>query len=527
VTSLEFGSFDHESVPDLTDASVVTSMRGAIAAQHASAGEALPLRVGADDIAGRRDFASVSPARPDEVVAFHSAATKRELNLAIREATRQFEEWRRVTPIERAALLRALANLLIEDRMRLAALLVVEVGKPWREALGEVTAAADVVRWYARDSLGHAQARPLLAPPGENTAYRYAPLGVGAVISPWNFPIFLMLGMASAAVSVGNTVIIKPSSLAPAAAWHVVRLAERAGIPPGVMTCLTGSGGDVGKWLVTHPATAFVAFTGSRDVGLGIARAAAAVRNGQKHIRRVVLELGGKNAVLVDATADVDVVTREVLNSAFGYSGQKCASASRLVFAGEATQRFLPQLIERADELVVGDPDDPATDVGPLIEPAAVDRVNSAIAGAIDDGSTLVWQSTRSNPDRRLYAMPAFVGDVDRGAGIAQEELFGPVVAIFETKDVDEALGIANSTSYGLTGSIFSNDKAFLETAVRDFHVGNLYVNRGCTGARVGCHPFGGFGLSGTDSKTSGPDYLLNFSQAQSVGIRIGSPVSV
>lgn len=520
-------SFHHEPFLDLTAASVISAMRGAIEAERRKFGNTLPLRFGAKEVANRRDFSSRNPSNQDEVVAYHSSATAMEVTAAVREARRAFEDWRRLRAEDRAGFLRALADLILADRERLAALLVVEVGKPWREALGEVTAACDLARWYARDSLRRAEPRALMAPPGEVTAYRYLPLGVGVVIAPWNFPLFLTLGMVAAAIAPGNTVIVKPSSLAPTMGWLLAEMCERIGLPPGVVTCLTGAGGDVGKRLVAHPSMTFVAFTGSRDVGLQIARSASVVRRGQKHIKRVILELGGKNAVVVDHTADMQLAAAETAASAFGYSGQKCAAASRLVLTKGVREQLLSLLFERADALRVGDPADPKTDIGPLIEPGAVHRLNAAIAKAKAAGATLLWRSSQPNPDRRLFVVPTLIGNVTPRTQIAQDELFGPLLAVLDAADGPAAFAIANATAYGLTGSVFSRDPEFLDLAVQSLHVGNLYVNRGCTGARVGCHPFGGFGLSGTDSKTTGPDYLLNFLQAQSLGIRSGSQVSV
>ena len=396
---------------------------------------------------------------------------------------------------------------------------MLEVGKIREEADGEIAEVADVLRWYAQQMLDLERPRPLLPVDGEQTSLVYVPLGAGAIVSPWNFPLSLTTGMMSAALVAGNTVVVKPASASATSAAWLVDLFRECGAPAGVINLLTGSGGLIGDALVDHPQTRFVAFTGSKDVGVRINERAARLQPGQIWIKRVQLELGGKNAILVDETADLERAAEAIATSAFGYQGQKCSACSRAIVVDAVHDELLSRIIERARRLRLGDPAERGTDLGPLVDESAFRKVVEYLDIGRAESTLVFGGGTREGG---YYVEPTIFDDVGPGARIAQEEIFGPVLAIVRARDFDHALDIANDTEFGLAGAVFTADRNRIEQARRRFHVGNLYVNRKCTGALTGAHPFGGFNLSGTDSKAGGPDYLLFFLQAKSVAVRAG-----
>jgi 1-pyrroline-5-carboxylate dehydrogenase len=362
-----------------------------------------------------------------------------------------------------------------------------------------------------------AEEKPLTQIPGEESKLVYIPLGVGAVIPPWNFPGAITLGMTVAAVVTGNTVVLKPASTAPMIAWQLVRILEEVGLPAGVVNYLTGSGGKIGDALIEHPRVRFVAFTGSREVGLRIHELAAKPQKGQVWLKRTVLEMGGKDAVVVDETADLDAAAEGIVTSAFGFQGQKCSAGSRAIIVEQVYDEVLQKVIERAKKLNLGDVTQPETYMGPVIDANAFAKINEYIEIGKGEGR-LVVGGGHHGPG--YFIEPTIIADVAPQARVAQEEIFGPVLAVVKAKDFAGALDIANSTEYGLTGSLYSRDDERIEQAKEDFHVGNLYFNRKCTGALVGVHPFGGFNMSGTDSKSGGPDYLLLFTQSKAIASR-------
>ncbi|HEY6537997.1 MAG TPA: L-glutamate gamma-semialdehyde dehydrogenase [Candidatus Dormibacteraeota bacterium] len=482
-------------------------------------GREYPLVLGKDRIETGEWIDSYNPAHPEQIIGRHAAGRLEDVERAVAAGWQAFPEWSRTPVGERAQILLRAAQLVRRRRAELAALMVFEVGKAWDEADGEVSEVVDLLEWYARHAL-ELDGRDQLTPwPGELTQFRYLPLGVGAVISPWNFPLALATGMMSAAVVTGNCVILKPAETSSTtAAWLVDLLSELA-LPPGVINLLTGRGELVGEALVDHPRIRFVAFTGSREVGVRIYERASLVHPGQLWLKRIQLEMGGKNAVVVDETADLDLAAEAILAGAFGFQGQKCSAGSRAVLVEPVYDQLLERVVEGARRLRVGDPIDPEVTVGPVIDGASEEKILDYLQIGRHEGELLLGGG-HAPGDGHLIE-PTVFASVAPDARIAQEEIFGPVLAVIRAKDAEQGLEVANGTQYGLTGSYFSRDPRRIARAKDQFHVGNLYINRRSTGAYMGVHPFGGFNMSGTDTKAGGPDYLFFFVQGQSIGERI------
>jgi 1-pyrroline-5-carboxylate dehydrogenase len=408
-----------------------------------------------------------------------------------------------------------------ERRHLFSAWMVLEVGKSWAEADADTAEAIDFMEFYAREMLRYDAPPTLTQLPGERDTMVYIPLGVGAIIPPWNFPLAICVGMATAAIVTGNTVVVKPSSDSPAIAWQFYALMEEVGLPPGVFNFVTGGGGTVGDTIVRHPKTRFVSFTGSREVGVGINRLAADVQPGQIWLKRVVAEMGGKDAIIVDEEADLDAAAQGVAASAFGFQGQKCSACSRAIVSEKVYEPFLEKLKTHVERISVGEPESFGVAMGPVVNESARDKILSYIEHGKKEGR-LVTGGGRVPSKDGWFIQPTVIADIQPDAKIAQEEIFGPVLAVIPAKGYDEALAIANGTDYGLTGAVYTRNPEKIERAKREFFVGNLYINRKCTGAIVGVHPFGGFNMSGTDSKAGGRDYLLLFLQAKSVAEKLG-----
>jgi 1-pyrroline-5-carboxylate dehydrogenase len=478
-------------------------------------GRTYPLVIGGQRVVTGEVIESYNPSHPAEVVGRHAAARGEQVEEAVSAGWAAFESWSRTPVEERSAFLLRAAQVIRRRRRELAALMVFEVGKPWDEADGETAEVVDLMEWYARqvlelDGRGH-----LAAWPGELTQFRYLPLGVGAVISPWNFPLALLTGMLTAAVVTGNCVVLKPArTSSTTAAWLVDVLAE-LGLPAGVINLLTGHGELVGEALVDHPRIRFVAFTGSREVGVRIYERGSKVQPGQRWLKRIQLEMGGKNAVVVDETADLGLAAQAITSSAFGYQGQKCSAGSRAVLVGPIYDEVVGRVLDLAGRIKVGDPVDPEVTMGPVIDGVAEAKILDYIRIGRGEGELLLGGGRR--PGDGHFIEPTIFGGVAPSATIAQEEIFGPVLTVIRARDFEHALTIANDTEYGLTGSYISRDPERIARAKDRFHVGNLYINRRSTGAYMGVHPFGGFNMSGTDTKAGGPDYLLFFVQGQSV----------
>jgi 1-pyrroline-5-carboxylate dehydrogenase len=480
-------------------------------------GRKYPLIIGGKKIMNEETFASVNPSQPDQVIGYFSKATVEQANEAVRAAATAFESWKHVPAEERARYLFAAADLMKERRFYFNAWMIYEVGKSWPEADGDTAEAIDFMEYYAREIMHLADEQPIVHIAGEDNELVYIPLGVGAVIPPWNFPCAIMVGMTSAAFVTGNTAILKPASTSPAIAAQFVNILEEVGLPAGVVNFLTGPGGTIGDALIENPQTRFIAFTGSRDVGLRINELAAKHHPGQRWIKRTILEMGGKDAVVVDETANLDEAATGIVASAFGFQGQKCSAGSRAIIVDKVYDQVLQKVVEKTKQLTVGDVTQPNTYMGPVVDENAMKKITDYIEVGKGEGR-LVTGGGHHGPG--YFIEPTIIADVDPRARIAQEEIFGPVLAVIKAKDFEDALHIANDTEYGLTGSLYSNDPQRIERAKEDYHVGNLYFNRKCTGALVGVHPFGGFNMSGTDSKAGGRDYLLLFTQAKAISAK-------
>ena len=463
---------------------------------------------------------SRNPARPAQIVGVHQKAGAEHAEQAVQAALKGFETWQYVPAEERASLLLAAANIIRERKFDFCAWLTYEVGKNRAEADADVGETIDFLEFYAREALRLAGATTTIQYPGERNELLYIPLGVGAVISPWNFPFAIMAGMTSAAIVTGNTVVVKPSSDSPTIAARFMEVLEEAGLPAGVVNFCPGSGASFGNAVVSHAKTRFIAFTGSKEVGLDINERAARTQAGQIWIKRTILEMGGKDSIIVSADADFDAAVAGVVASAFGFSGQKCSACSRVIVEEPIYDAFVERLRESVEKLTVGDPAE-NSNMGPVVSEGAMKTILNHIEIGKKEGRLINGGKAVETPEKGYYVAPTVIADIAPNARIAQEEIFGPVLAVIKARDFDHALEIANNTEFGLTGAVYSTDRTKLNHARRAFHVGNLYFNRKCTGAMVGAHPFGGFNMSGTDSKAGGPDYLYLFTQAKSVAEKL------
>jgi len=509
--------FKNEALTDFTRPENRQAQGEALEQVKSELGQTYPLIIGGEKIFNKETFASVNPSQPDQVIGYFARASVEQADEAVKAAAAAFETWKRVPAEERAGYLFAAADLLKQRRFYVNAWMIYEVGKSWPEADADTAEAIDFLEFYAREMVRLAEDHPLVRIEGEDNQLVYIPLGVGAVIPPWNFPVAIMVGMTSASFVTGNTVVLKPSSTSPMIAWQFMRILEDVGLPAGVVNFLTGSGSIIGDALIEHPMVRFIAFTGSRDVGLRINQLAAKPYKGQLWLKRAVLEMGGKDAVVVDETADLDAAAEGIVASAFGFQGQKCSAGSRAIIVGQVYDQVLQKVIDKTEQLSVGDVTKPETYVGPVVDENAMQKITGYIEIGKHEGR-LVAGGGHHGPG--YFIEPTVFADVDPHARIAQEEIFGPVLAVIKAKDFDDALHIANDTEYGLTGSLYSRDQQRIERAKEEYHVGNLYFNRKSTGALVGVHPFGGFNMSGTDSKAGGGDYLLLFTQAKAISAK-------
>ncbi|HKV46277.1 MAG TPA: L-glutamate gamma-semialdehyde dehydrogenase [bacterium] len=509
--------FHNEPLTDFAAGPGRQAMEAALRVVGDQLGREFPLLIGGRALKTAGTFRSLNPSQADRVVAVVHEAGPDEVNAAVEAALAAFESWRWVPAEERAALLMRAAGLLRRRRMEAAAWMIYEVGKNWAEADGDVAEAIDFAEYYAREILRYASGPALPATPGEMSEYQYIPLGVVAVISPWNFPVAIPAGMALGAIVCGNTVVMKPASDSAATTYVIADALTEAGLPPGVLNLIPGPGGVVGEALVTHPRVRMIAFTGSREVGTHLFALAAQTPPGQIWLKRIIAEMGGKNAIIVDDDAALDQAVAGVVASGYGYQGQKCSAGSRLVVTPKVYGEVVERVADRVRRLTVG----PAPEnfpAGPVINARAEQKVLEYIELGKREGR-LVVGGTRAR-ERGYYVAPTVFIDVRPDARIAQEEIFGPVLAAVPARDFDEAIRIANGTAFGLTGSVYTLNPEKLAKARRELMCGNLYLNRKSTGAMVGTHPFGGFNMSGTDSKAGGPDYLLNFLQPKVVAHR-------
>lgn len=481
-------------------------------------GRPYELLIGGAWHAGVGEIVSTNPGKPDQVVGRVAKADHAILDEALQASRKAFDQWKHVPGPARARYLFKAAAIMRRRKFELSAWEILEAGKTWAEADGDVSEAIDFLEYYGRQMLRLADSIPLTPVDGEEDVAFYQPLGVGAVIPPWNFPLAILTGMSSAAIVAGNTILLKPASPTPVIGAKFVEIMEEAGLPAGVLNFVPGDGSVIGDHLVTHPAIRFISFTGSRDVGLRINRLAAEHQPGQRWIKRVVAELGGKDAILVDETADLEAAAVGIVQSAFGFQGQKCSACSRAVVVDSVYDLVLNRVVELTRGLKVGPADDYSSNMGPVIDNKAFAKIVSYIEWGQQHSRLAAGGSYETIPDvNGTFIHPTIFADVEAGSKLEQEEIFGPVLAFVRARDFDHALEIVNDTEYGLTGSIYSKRRDRIERARSDFDVGNLYINRHCTGAVVGAHPFGGFNMSGTDSKTGSPDYLLQFMQMKAV----------
>ena len=514
--------FRNEPFTDFSKEENAQAMRDALEKVGKELGREYPLLIGGERLTTEGKLDSINPANRTQLVGRFNKATKELANRAVESAHETFKTWRNVPAEQRADLLFRIAKIMRERRHELSAWMIYEVAKTWPEADADTAEAIDFCEFYAREMLRYAGEQPLYQVTGEESAMEYIPLGVGAVIPPWNFPLAIMAGMTMASFVTGNTVVLKPSSDAPTIAFKFFEILEEAGLPPGVVNFMTGSGAEVGDVIVDHPKTRYVAFTGSKEVGLRINERAAKVHEGQIWIKRVVAEMGGKDAIIVAEDANLEDAATGVVQSAFGFQGQKCSACSRAIIDAKVYDTMVEKIADRTAKLKLAAPNDRATNLSAVINEKAFKAINSYIEKGKSEGGRVV-AGGGSDGEQGFFIEPTVIADVKPGDTIEQEEIFGPVLAVIKAQDYDDALQIANDTQFGLTGAVYSGDEEKLERARKEFHVGNLYLNRKCTGALVGVHPFGGFNMSGTDSKAGGRDYLLLFMQAKVSAEKIGA----
>jgi 1-pyrroline-5-carboxylate dehydrogenase len=508
--------FKNEPVMDFQNPENVRKMREALEKVRGELGRTYPLIIGDRRITEGDTFESINPAQPDQVIGRFIKANEEQANEAISVADEAFKTWSRVSVEERTEIIFRTVDILRERKFELMAWLVYEVSKSWAEAAGDIEELIDFGNYYAVQMLKLAGPQPVVPFPGERNEMRYIPLGAGVVIPPWNFPGAIMGGMTMAAVVAGNTVVVKPATTSPTiAAKFMEILIEEAGLPAGVVNFLPGPGGTIGDALVDHPRTRFIAFTGSKEVGLRIYERAAKQQPGQIWLKRTVLEMGGKDSIVVDETADLDAAADGIVAAAFGFQGQKCSACSRAIIVDDVYDQVLDKVVERTKKISIGDTTDPSVYMGAVIDDRALKKIREYIEVGRKEGRIVA--GGEPTKEKGYFVPPTIVADVKPDGRLAQEEVFGPVLAFIRANDFDHAIDIANNTEYGLTGALYSGDSDRMDRAREEFHVGNLYLNRKCTGALVGVHPFGGFNMSGTDSKAGGPDYLLLFTQAKSI----------
>jgi 1-pyrroline-5-carboxylate dehydrogenase len=500
------GGFSNEPFTDFKAPENARKMREALNLVTSQLGREYDLIIGGDRLKTEGKILSLNPAQPAQVVGVHQKAGAEQAEQAMTAALRAFELWSRVPVSERVSLLLGAADVIRRRKFEFCAWLTFEVGKNWAEADADVGETIDFLEFYSREALRLAEVRTPIQYPGERDELLYIPLGVGAVIPPWNFPFAIMAGMTAASIVTGNTVILKPSSDSPTIAAKFVEVLEEVGLPSGVVNFCPGSGATFGNAIVRHPKTRFIAFTGSKAVGLEIHEQAAKTQPGQIWIKRTILEMGGKDSILICADADLDAAVEGVVASA----------CSRAIVEAPIYQEFAERLRERVATLTVGDPA-ANHNLGPVVNKAAQESILHYIETGKKEGRLIAGGGVVDTPEGGFFIQPTVFSDIPPHAVLAQEEIFGPVLAVIKVESYEEGLRVANNTEYGLTGALYTQDRERLNHARREFHVGNLYLNRKCTGAMVGAHPFGGFNMSGTDSKGGGADYLLLFTQAKSV----------
>src|SRR5690606_993848 len=506
-------NYKHEPFTDFSVEENKQAYLEALKKVESQLGADYPLIIGGERITTEEKIVSYNPAKKTEVIGSVSKASKDLAEKAMQEADKAFKSWKKVKPEIRADVLFKAATIIRRRKHEFSAWLTKEAGKPWNEADADTAEAIDFLEYYGRQMLEMKDGRKVESRPNEYNRYDYIPLGIGIVISPWNFPFAIMAGTTVAAVVTGNTVLLKPASTTPVVAYKFIEVLEEAGLPKGVVNFVPGSGAEVGDYLVDHPKTRFISFTGSRDVGLRINERASKLSPGQIWIKRVIAEMGGKDTIVVDKDADLELAAQSIVKSAFGFSGQKCSACSRVVIVKDVYDQVVNRVEELTNSLTIGDPTDNNNFMATVIDSAAFKKISEYIEIGKTEGRVVAGGT--ADDAVGYFVHPTVFAVVDQEASIMKEEIFDPVVAITKADSFEEAIDIANNTEYGLTGAVITNDRMNLEYARDEFHVGNLYFNRGCTGAIVGYQPFGGFNMSGTDSKAGGPDYLTLHMQAK------------
>lgn len=507
--------YKHEPFTDFTVDENRKAFEAALKKVEGELGKDHDLLVDGERISTDDKIVSINPANKEEVVGRVSKANQDIAEKAIQAADKALEGWRKWSARARADLLFRAAAIVRRRKHEFSAYLVKEAGKPWKEADADTAEAIDFMEYYARQMIDLGEGKPINSRPNEHNRYVYTPAGVSVVIPPWNFAFAIMAGTAVAPLVTGNTVLLKPASATPVIAAKFVEVLEEAGLPKGVLNFVPGSGKEVGDYLVDHPKTALISFTGSLEVGTRIYERAAKVQPGQKHLKKVIAEMGGKDTVVVDDTADLELAAEAIVVSAFGFSGQKCSAGSRAVIHQDVYDEVLDRVVKLTKELSMGETKKPDVYMGPVIDQGAYDKIMSYIEIGKEEGRLVA--GGKGDDSKGFFIEPTVFADLHPESRMQQEEIFGPVVCLTKATDFDNALEIANNTEYGLTGAVITNNREHIERAKEDFHVGNLYFNRNCTGAIVGYHPFGGFKMSGTDSKAGGPDYLILHMQAKTI----------
>ena len=511
--------FRNEPFTDFTVEANAKAFRAALATVE----KRLPVqgknRIGGKNAGASRHFTSVNPCNFKQIIGKFPEGTAADAERAIEAATKAFPEWSRTPAEERSALVLRIASAIRRRKHEFSAMMVLEEAKSWAEADGDTAEAIDFCEFYAREMERLSQPQPLTPYPGERNELEHIPLGVAVVIPPWNFPLAILTGMTTAALVAGNTVVLKPSSDAAGIATMFLEACDEAGVPDGVLNFVTGGGSTVGNALVENPRTRLIAFTGSREVGTQISEKAGRVVPGQIWIKRAILEMGGKDFILVDETADLEDAANGIVQAAFGFQGQKCSACSRLIVHQKVHKDLLARVVAKTKALSVGDVRDPKNVVGAVINERAQKNILEYAALGKKEGRVVA--GGKAGPKEGYFVMPTIVDGVKPSARLAREEIFGPVLAVLKVRNFEEGVRVANASEYGLTGSLYSRVRERLERGKRELHVGNLYLNRKCTGALVGVHPFGGFNMSGTDSKAGGREYLYLFTQQKAISEKV------
>ena len=513
--------YSNETYLDFSDPTHDKAQKDALKEVRSNFGKEYDLYINGEFVKGDSGtFDSKNPGNLSETIGTFQMASKEQAFDALDKAWDAYESWQYVSAEKRAEYLFKAADIMRRRRLEINAWMVSEAGKNYLEADADTCEAIDFVDYYAHEALRIDDGMDVLEETwGDHNRTIYMPIGAGVSISPWNFPFAIFVGMSIAPIAVGNTVVAKPAPDTPKMGHLFAEILDEVGLPAGVFNYVTGGDIEVGENLAKHPNTRFITFTGSKGVGLHLNKIAAEVAEGQTFLKRMVCELGGKNATVVDEDADIDAAADEIIKGAFGFQGQKCSASSRVVAHEAIYDELLEKVTEKAKALSIGNPKENHIS-GPVINQKAVDKIMSYIEIGKEEGRLMAGGKMAETDDEGYYIEPTVFADIDENARIAQEEIFGPVTAFIKAKDTDDALRIANGVDYALTGAYFSNDPKKLDRALREFRVGNLYINRKCTGALVGAQPFGGFKLSGTDAKAGGRDYLKYFLEPKSTTLR-------